>query len=528
MQKKLNIINYFYKLKFLLHNKKIFKKKNKNSQNLILVEINDFYNNHILYSYLCNELSRKFEADIVGYFPNRAVSIKKKLASLVLKFLPLSRVSIFKSFGLKKILNLNNFLNLINHPKIRKIQQHTVNNISYEKILNLTIEGIYIGDLLYDDYLRKFYVGRIDLKAKSFEKHLYEFIKTFYLWEYYLKKNDIKSIVLSHDVYENALPLRIAQKLKISVYLADNYRLVRFDENKSHILDSNMYDEINQDLTDEEKKILNSRAMKYLRKKFEDSEDQFVELSKKKVRLKSIETILSKDNNFFNQDKINILVACHCFYDAPHSFGNFFYFDFVDWLENLGKISKETNYAWYLKKHPHSLNHNLADKILNKFVKKYEKFKIIPEYIDNRSLAGYMNTVLTVYGSVAFEMAYLNIPVIIASNPNHLKNFNFCIKPKNKFEYESKLLNLSKNVDEIKKKEIYEFYYLNYLCFYDFGNLSLAKNILEEKFFSPNIFEYWIKNFNMETHFEVSKNLNNFINSNKTILWNKKLLLHEK
>lgn len=528
MLKELNIINYFYKLKFLLHNKKFFKKKNNKSKNLILVEINDLYNNHILYSYLCDELSKKFEADIVGYFPSRPLSLKKKLSYFILNFLPLSKVSIFKSFGLKKILNLNNFLNLIDYSKIKTIHQKLINDISHEKVLNFKIEGIHIGDLLYDDYLRKFYVGRADLKAKSFENHIYEFIKTFYLWEYYLRKNDIKSILLSHDVYEHALPLRISQKFKISVYIPDNYRLVRFNETKSHILDSKLYDQINKDLNEEEKKIFISIAKDKLKKKFTSSQDQFVELSKKKVKLENIDTILTKDNNFFNQNKINILVACHCFYDAPHCFGNFFYDDFVDWLENLGKISEKTNYSWYLKKHPHSLNHNLANNILNKFVKKYEKFKIIPEYIDNRSLEKYIDIVLTVHGSVTFEMAYINIPVITASNPSHLENFNFCIKPKNKFEYENKLLNLSKNKHQIEKKGIYEFYYLNYICFNDFGNLSRAKNILKEKFFSPKIFEYWIKNFNEEKHFEISKNLNNFINSNKTLLWNKKLFYNEK
>ena len=58
-----------------------------------------------------------------------------------------------------------------------------------------------------------------------------------------------------------------------------------------------------------------------------------------------------------------------------HNFGKFFYDNFEDWLENLGKISEKTNYQWFLKKHPHSLNQKLTDKVLKRITKNIQSLK---------------------------------------------------------------------------------------------------------------------------------------------------------
>ena len=268
MLKKLNFHNFFlyiyYKLKFLSHNKKIFKNKNKNKnyENIILIEINDFYQNHILYSYLSNQLSKKFKAQIVGYFPNRALFIKKKIRNYILRLIPLNRISVYQSFGLNKILNLNDLIKLISLNKIDRTYRSIIKNISNKKIINLKIENIYLGDLLYDDYLRKYFVGRVNLNSKIFLDHLYNFVKTFYLWKYYLKKNNVKSIILSHDVYEHAIPLRIAQNSDIPVYMPDAFRLLCYDKKKKYHLDNKMYQEINSSLTKDEKINLTHFAKK--------------------------------------------------------------------------------------------------------------------------------------------------------------------------------------------------------------------------------------------------------------------------
>ena len=98
-------------------------------------------------------------------------------------------------------------------------------------------------------------------------------------------------------------------------------------------------------------------------------------------------------------------------------------------------------------------------------------------------------------------MAYLNKNVILASRPDHHKGFNFCIRPKNRKEYENILLNLNKIKKNISKKDILEFYFLNYICIFDFGGLTPAKKILSENYFTLFIYNYWIKEFNIEKNY---------------------------
>ena len=142
-----------------------------------------------MYSYLSNVLSEKFNADIVGYHSTRSKSIKEKIKRFIKNILPLSSsLYVYKSFGLKNIINLNKYIKFIDIVTLNSKYDTILKNTSKKKILNLKIDGIYIGDLLYDDFLRKFYVGSVDLENKIFLEHIYQFIKTFYLWRYYFKK----------------------------------------------------------------------------------------------------------------------------------------------------------------------------------------------------------------------------------------------------------------------------------------------------------------------------------------------------
>ena len=70
--------------------------------------------------------------------------------------------------------------------------------------------------------------------------------------------------------------------------------------------------------------------------------------------------------------------------DSPHAFGNWFFSDFVDWLEYLGRISEKTNYEWYIKPHPNNLRRN--KEFIDYYLKKYPKFKLVPPNTSHYSL----------------------------------------------------------------------------------------------------------------------------------------------
>jgi hypothetical protein len=529
-QKKFNLFNklilIFYKFKFILHNRKFFKNADNNQNGVILVEIHNFYPTIIPFSYFSQSLANLHKSKIVGYFPKRAIDFKAKIKKSILTFLPLTRVSIFNSFGMKKIIDVNKYLKIVDKFLIENSCNFIIKNISKKKIINLKIQGIYIGDLLYDDYLRKKYVATIDIKNNDFLFFLFNFIKTFYAWHQYFLIEKVKAVIISHNTYEHGIPLRLAQKMNIPVYMPDVGRSFYFNYKKNSSLDDVMSDEIFNSLSKKEiRNFINFSQIK-IQKKFRSKMSSFVEYSKKFIKTIDIkETKYLKKNNFFPKDKIKILVACHCFYDSPHIFGKFFFNDFLDWLNELGRISEKTNYQWYLKKHPHSVNHTLANAVLKNFVKKHKKFHIISEKEDNRYLSKKVDFVLTVHGSVAYEYAYLNKPVILASAPSYLKNYKFCIKPKNKKHYIDTLMKLPKlKFNNINKKEIYFFYFVYNLCLENFGNLEKFRNKLGIFYFSPMIYKYWTNTLDYPKHLHLLDRVKTFLLSKKSLMWDKSLI----
>lgn len=522
--KKLVLI--FYKFKFILHNRKVFKNVDNNQNGVILVEINNFYPTIILFSYFSQSLAGLHKSEIVGYFPNRAIDFKTKIKKFFLTFFPLTRVSLFSSFGMKKIIDVNKYLKIVDKSSIKNYYNFVIKNISKKKIINLKIKGVYIGDLLYDDYLRKKYVATIDVKNNDFLFFMLDFIKTFYAWYQYFRIEKVKAVIISHNTYEYGIPLRIAQKMNIPVYMPDVGRTFYFNDKKKTSLDDVMSDEIFVSLSKKEKRNFINFSKKKIQKKFSSKMSSFVEYSKRFIKTIDIkENKYLKKTNFFPKDKIKILVACHCFYDSPHIFGKFFFNDFLDWLNELGRISEKTNYQWYLKKHPHSVNHALANIILKNFVKKHKKFHIISETEDNRYLSKNVDFVLTVHGSVAYEYAYLNKPVILAGSPLYLKNYKFCIKAKNRKDYIDTLINLSKlKYNNINKNEIYFFYFIYNLCVENFGNLLKFRNKLGFFYFSPLIYKHWINNLDYAKHLHLLERVKNFLLSKKSLMWNKSLI----
>ena len=144
IRKYINIINFKKK------NRNFFSKQNIDSDNKILIEIFDHPPSQISYSYFSNILSKLKISKIVSIFPRRA-KLKNYLYNL---FFPFSPFSIQKSYGSTQIVN----------PKYnKKIPDKIIKTIkTKEDILKIVLKKIYIGDLIYDEYLVKYKKSTID------------------------------------------------------------------------------------------------------------------------------------------------------------------------------------------------------------------------------------------------------------------------------------------------------------------------------------------------------------------------------
>lgn len=517
---------------FIRHNKKYFKKNYRiKNNNEILVEFNGWQLCHIINSYLANVLSYKYKAKIKSY-PcysdnnlNFFSKIKENLYWKIINYLKFRNFAIYDSFNVENFFLPN--LNSVQRIKNKNLYNMIVSKInSKSDLLNLKIQDIFIGDLIYNSYLLKF-KQPINIKEERFQKYLYNSLGLFIFWNDYLKSHYVKAIVLTHSVYLSAINLRIAINLGIPVYSANDEIVYKFDKNNLHPwIDFRNFKRVFSNLSKDYKKksikksnkAINSRisgSMKYFFDNYKTSSPFQKNKLKKRVILKST--------------RIKILIAAHCFFDSPHIYGKMFFPDFYDWMDYLGKLSLETDYDWYIKSHKNYFPETRIE--LENLCKKYKKFKLLPPNVSHHQIIREkIDLVLTCYGTIGWEYPFLGVPVLLSSVNHPYVNYNFNIKPKNFNEYNKILRSLDKNFlikqsKKINKQEICEYYFMNYLfrkhswllkglnCrkYLELFRLLRTRNIA----YSNKIYQIWIKNFSQKRHDIIIKELYNYFNTNK-------------
>ena len=200
---------------FIKHNKSLFK-KSQNKDNQILVELNNMQPNYKAISHFSKVLSEIHNSELVGYDPRIKFSKLEKLKSHIINFK--SKI-IFKSFGINKFLDTD----VSDYKTLAyKLTNKTMTEInSKTDLINLTVDGIWVGDLIYDQYLASFKTPTVNIKSEELRKTLYEFSILYYRWKELFLKRNIKAIVVSHGCYFMGLPARIGISFGISAYQAN-------------------------------------------------------------------------------------------------------------------------------------------------------------------------------------------------------------------------------------------------------------------------------------------------------------------
>ena len=143
-------------------------------------------------------------------------------------------------------------------------------------------------------------------------------------------------------------------------------------------------------------------------------------------------------------------------------------------------------------------------------------------FTNNKLLKLGIDYVLTVYGSIASEIPAYGINVISASKNNPHIDYKFSINPKNLKDYKKILINLNKYNKKINLKDLYRFQFMKYFLYKN--NLFFCDPekyfIFDKKKplqFTPKMYEHWLKEFNLNNHEKIIKNLSDFLSSKEYI-----------
>ena len=419
---------------------------------------------------------------------------------------------VYHSFGADKFLNITP--SKIQIKEAKKITKKMLKTISSKKdIENITINKIWIGDLIYDTYLRSNNLPTIDLTSDSFTQHLQKSIEIFISLEYFLENNNVRAINISHCVYNTAIILRIALHKNIEVYQINATYAYRLKSNNMFAYnDFHYFPKIFSRLSEDIQKAGKTEARRRIEKRFSGVVGVDMNYSKKSAYGELFENRL-----ILESPRKKILIATHCFFDSPHCYGKNLFPDFYEWLTFLGEVSKTTNYDWYIKTHPDYLPGTMD--VINKFIERFPKFTLLPADASHHQIIKEgIDCALSVYGSIGFEYAALGVPVINASLNNPHIAYNFNLHPKSTTEYKEVLLNLEKLSFKIDINEVYEYYFMKFIfntenLFFDDYQKMINKVGGYKEQFKPIIYNIWIDEYTQEKNQKICKALEKFIDS---------------
>jgi hypothetical protein len=521
------IFNIITLIKIYNFNKNIFKEKKISSNKKILCEFSGNKSNQVSFSYLVNFLRNKHGCSCIGYIDAIDLNYFLKIKIFLQKNFNYLNYLIYKSFQIDDFILIsdNKAINKFTEKEIKKI----LPKLKYKTdLLKLRIKKVLIGDLIYDSYLKDHKISTIDLKSKNFIKFLKNNIKRFYYWDIFFKNNNVLHIIVSDTVYKGSIILRIAAFKKIISYQCNWDNIYKIDQsNISAYGKFKYYKEEFAKLSKNQKSLALQVAKKRIEKRFKG----IIGLDDMIYRNKT-----SFHSNYLNKNVLlrnkntKILIASHCFLDAPHVYGpqHTIFPDFYEWLSYLYKISRETNYEWYIKPHPDSYSD--SDLILMDFLKNKPEFNIIPKDTSHIQIVKEgIDCVLSVYGTVGWEYAYFKVPVINATKNNPHTLFDFNLHAKDLKDYKNMILNFKKLKINFDKKNIYLFYFMHNLFTRSDWMFESYEDVIKKingygNLSTFDFYDYWINNFNIKKYNYINLKIDNFLSSNENYMKNYNLI----
>jgi len=158
-----------------------------------------------------------------------------------------------------------------------------------------------------------------------------------------------------------------------------------------------------------------------------------------------------------------VIVFLHDFYDSPHVYADLVFPDFWEWICFTLDTLRSAGIRCLFKPHPNQIA--LSDKVIDELRLRFPDMELIEPEVTNRQLvdAG-MACAVTVYGTVAHEMAYMGVPTIACARHPHIA-FDFCRTAKNRADYADLLRDALAPVisRELLRKQALQFFVMHNL-----------------------------------------------------------------
>jgi hypothetical protein len=337
-------------------------------------------------------------------------------------------------------------------------------------VANLEIEGLRIGDFIYNWYLRRLFEPTIDIRNPFVRDLLIEAHLVYFACESYLSRNRVVALLPNHAFYVHCgILTRMAMARGAVAYgVATNFSPTRFPEyiaangwpeNSKRPGPYYRYREIFQSLPPETQQKALRLSRHTLAERLRGVIDQKV-LVHTTAWSKEAKPRVLKDTPV-----PKILIMAHDFCDNVHKFRRMIFPDFYEWLRFIFVHAKDTPYEWYLKPHPNLLleeKNILNRRVLGELQREFPWITLLESgHSNNQLISEGVKAAFTVHGTSGHEFACNGIPVVNAGDNLHI-SFDFNFHAKTEEEFRGYIARAGELKIDIDREQIEQFCYLHF------------------------------------------------------------------
>jgi hypothetical protein len=327
-----------------------------------------------------------------------------------------------------------------------------------ERILGLSVNGLRIGHLIYDSYMRWTLNGTVEEFNSPLKVHVAQAFEYLEFYSDLLNKYPSKSVVLGHMGYIRfGILARTALKRSIPVYHRTFHRpvaITRFDDladADTHVVRysgrelDNLYDRFASKGIPKARKFMQERITPERARNGMEN----IASSHGPGTVSLDADALSKQLGL-DSTKPSVAIFGHVLTDSPHLCNWAIYHDYFQWfVETLDIIKDIEEINWIIRLHPDRVHYqetgerDLCQIALTEMVGQYKHVFDMPASIASSSLFKIVTAVVTADGTAGYEYPAMGIPCIIAGESRYSGN-GFTIEPKNADEYRNELINVAR------------------------------------------------------------------------------------
>lgn len=471
------ITNFFKRVQFghdefnyCRHNKQLWKSTNfPDSNKVVVLGLFDSKPSIVCYAFFANELARFHEARIASY------SLVGRTNQTL--------VELYASFGARLELRPQDLCRW--EVQASQLSELIIPNLKTKsEVLAISVEGVCIGDILYDSYLRYYNEPTLKLQDDRFHDLIKLALQIFFACKEYITQNEPVAFITDDYSYLNSgIMTRLMHQKKVPIYMVcfgDPFYILRLEAGHSGAghgfpapvaLPCYKYAEIFASLTPEQQSMGIEAGRKTLQKRLSGDICPL-------VRMSGSAFTAAEGRILEPGDEPRILVLMHDFVDSPHGYREMMFPDFWEWITFLLDRAAQTNFRWYVKPHPcladpsrRAIN-EANQAIVEQLKKIYPTVHFLDPTASNaRIVQDGISAMYTVHGTSAHEFAYLGVPVVNCGDNPHI-SYNFNIHARTIDEYEDCIAQSDKLDINIEKTKIEEFVYMHYLYFPEKAKVS--------------------------------------------------------